>query len=202
MTQMRDTTRSQATRLFMVVFIALGAWIVAIKTGERIPYLMTSEARQFRLAILFPVLAVLLGWFAFGHHWRETGQTGYQMRMAQLRTRGERVKNTIVLLVGSLLLPIGVAWTSIHLVAWIAYFVSSTPHEETYGIMDIKSVTAGYSFDMYNRSTGKEVALRVPLAWASGLRVGMAICAQGRSSPFGTVIEALKAADCSSLKKK
>ncbi len=176
----------------MGAFIGIGAWIVAVKTGERLPYLMTPDARHIRMAILFPALAVLLGWFAFGHRWRETGQTGYAMRMAQLATRKERIKQTALGLCGLLLIPFMIAWTSIHLAAWVAYFVSSTPFEETYGIMDMKSVTAGYSFDMYSRSTGEEVTLRVPLAWGSGLRVGMTVCAQGRSSAFGTMIESLK----------
>lgn len=189
---MQGKTRPQAARLFVAVFIAIGAWIVAVKTGERLPYLMTPEARNIRLGIVFPVLAVLVGWFVFGHRWRETGKTGYAMRMAQIGSGKERIKQTALGLCGLLLIPLMVAWSSIHLTAWVAYFVSSTPFEEEYDILDIKSVTAGYSFDMYSRSTGEGVTLRVPLAWGSGLRVGVTVCAQGRSSMFGTVIESLQ----------
>lgn len=199
---MQRMIRAQAARLFLAALVGLAAWIVAIKTGERLPYVMTTEARNIRLAIVFPALLVLLGWFAAGHRWRKTGQTGYAMRMAQIGSRKERIKQTILGVLGLLLLPLMVSWSSIHLLAWAAYFVSSTPFEKTYGIMDIKSVTAGYSFDMYGRSSGEEVTLRVPLAWASGLRVGMTVCAQGRSSVFGTVIESLKASDCSSISKE
>jgi hypothetical protein len=190
---MQGMTRAQAARLFMAVFIGIGVWILAVKMGERLPYLITPHARHIRLAILFPALAMLLGWFVFGHRWRETGQTGYGMRMAQLRTKSERVKQTLVLLVGALLLPAGVAWTSIHLAAWAAYFVSSTPYEESYQITEKSSVTGGISFDMYSQSTGEEVSLRAPAKWGVNLRPGMVVYAQGRTSVFGTVIESLEA---------
>lgn len=144
-------------------------------------------------------LAVLIGWFTFRHRWRETGQTGFAMRMAQPGTKKERVKQAALGLAGLLAITFMMAWTSIHFVAWVAYLVSRTPVEKSYGVMHINSVTAGYSFDLRSRSTGEEVSLRVPPAWASGLRVGMTVCAQGRSSMFGTVIESLKASDCLGL---
>lgn len=195
---MQRMSRAQVVRLFIVSLIGVGAWMVAIKTGERLPYLVTAEARSIRLAIVFPTLTALLAWFVLVHRWKETGKTGYAMRMAQIDSRKERITQTALGLGALLVIPLMVAWSSIHLVAWVAHLAANEPFAQTYQILDRKSVTAGFSFDMYSRSTGQEVALRVPLAWGSGLGPGMNVCAQGRSSMFGTVIESLRRAECSS----
>lgn len=195
-------SRAQASRVFIATFVGIGAWIILVKTGERLPYLVTPFSRDIRAMLMFPVLAAVLAWFAFAHRWKQTGKTGYAMRMAQLGSRKERVTQTMLALCGLLLVPAMIAWTSIHLVAWVAYLVSGSSFQEAYQIIDKKSVTGGLSLEMQSRSTNDEVSLRVRTQWGADLRSGMVVCAQGRSSVFGTVIESLNGSDCSSLSKE
>lgn len=188
--------RAQASCLFIAAFFGVGAWMLLVKTGERLPYLITEFSRDIRVLLMFPVLTAVLAWFAFAYRWKQAGQTGYAMRMAQLGSKGERVKQTVLALCGLLLIPAMVAWTSIYLVAWVAYLVSGSPFEESYQLIAKKRATGGLSLEMQRRSTNDEVTLRVPTEWATDLRPGMVVCAKGRSSAFGTVVESLQASSC------
>jgi hypothetical protein len=95
-----------------------------------------------------------------------------------------------------LLLPAGIAWTSIHLSAWAAYFVAQTPTTLSYHVVDKVPKGANFVLEMRGAPASGSVFLYVPSRTASNLQPGKVVCARGRSSLFGTLIDSLENSGC------
>lgn len=188
--------RTQGSWAFIAAFLGIAAWILVVKTGERLPYLVTPFSRNVRAMLVFPVLLAALAWLVYGYRWRQTGLTGYAMHMAKLGSKTDRIKQTILSACGLLLLPAAVSWTSVYFTAWAAYSVANSPFAETYRIVDKQPTTRGFALEMRNHATDSTVSLRVSSELAGDLRSGTIVCASGRSSAFGTVVESLVGTHC------
>jgi hypothetical protein len=148
--------------------------------------------------LLFPSLVLLLVWFGFVHRWRGTGKSGYRMAMDKLESRGARLKNTAIGLFGLIAIPAIFSWSSVVYAAWAAYLLSHNPFLEAYRITDVRAVSNYYELDLEGTSNRQQASLpvRKNAFDDGGWRVGDVICARGRSSPLGTIVESISARAC------
>lgn len=177
---------------FIVVFCVLGLWMLAVIFGESLPYLATQSSSDIRVRFVFPLLSVFLVWFVFLHKWSETGATGYQMRMRELKNRSGRVKHTLILVFGLFLLAGFISWTSINFARWAAFVSPSEPFSQAYKVISIGAMSgAKLDIEMIGVSGGKTAWLRLTRSkhaqqdWG----VGDKVCAKGKISMFGVIVE-------------
>jgi hypothetical protein len=185
----------QATALFIAAFLAVAAWILLTESGQRLPYLVTPWATGFRAFVVYPFILLVFWWFAFRHRWRETGLTGYQMRMLELESARDRRKQQIGGFLGLLLLPAGIAWLSVYPAAWAAGLLPSEPYEQSFVVMEWTSRNGGYDLGLSPPGSDTRYSLFTPRQLVQQPPAGE-ICVQGRSSLLGTRVYAVQAGRC------
>jgi hypothetical protein len=179
--------------LFVAGTVLLVSWAICYETGKSLPYLQTERSFQLRMYLLYPLLVLPLIWFAFFHRWKETGKSGYRMAMDKLDSPSARLKNTVVGLLGLIAIPAAFAWSTAFYAAWAAYLLSHQAFSETYRIVDVRAVSNYWELDLEATSTREQVALPVRThAW----RAGEVVCAHGRSSALGFIVESINANEC------
>src|SRR6266853_720697 len=188
---LRELGRNRSVFLTCIGVVLL--WFVIYESSRRLPYLYTSFAFNIRAFVIFPVLTTLISWFLFIRKWREGGKTGYQMAMEKLEKRRERIKQTLLSLVGLILVSSTLAWTSIAFSVWATALIASAPFAQRYRVGDIRAVSSFYDVSLTGLSGNQEVALRLTPErmqqrnWATG----EIVCVCGRSSIFGTIVESI-----------
>src|ERR1035438_4058435 len=107
----RADSRSPTGWVAWLSLATLGLWVVVVSTGTRLPFLYTSFAFGVRAFVLFPILFTCMAYFAIIY--RKSNQpTGYVQAMSKWPTKRERVKATFFGILGLILIPGGIAWTS------------------------------------------------------------------------------------------
>ena len=186
--------RQPSKRAIWLSFLAVALWAVLMQTGTRLPYLHTHFSFLLRAYILFPTLLAPLLYAAFVY--RLPNQSiGYIELIKQQSTRVRRMKAAVFSLIGLVLIPGGLAWTSIAFPAWAAEVFARTPYVHVYYIEDIK-VRSGpvwstlFDLDLTSIST-KPVTLRLNRSRyeSNHWKTGEWICVLGRTSIFGTIID-------------
>jgi hypothetical protein len=181
--------------IFIAAFVIVAVWIGLTETGRRLPYLVTELSRTIRLFALFPLLTAILCWFIFGHRWKPTGMTGYQLRMRQLPHR-QKAHERAGLVVGLLLLPAAFAWMSIHLAAWAAAFTARQPFQQPFTILEIRMQSRGHDLQLWSGPRGESAWLYAPGPMAENVREGDMVCVRGRTSAFGSIVDSIEPARC------
>jgi hypothetical protein len=190
---MKSSELAQDRRVHVLVIVVVAAWMVAVVTGRRLPYLETVFSQQLRGLVIFPGLLALLGWFAFVHKWAEYEQTGYRVAMASIASRSARLKQIGLAVAGALLISAMVAWSSVAFPAWSTQLLAQKPVAMKARVLEIKHASGGYTFQVWDQVRAEESSLFV--SWSAydrkPWREGDEICLQGRTWPFGTVIDSL-----------
>jgi hypothetical protein len=190
---MKSSDLAQDRWVHVLVFAVAAAWMLAVVTGRRLPYLETVFSQQLRGVVIFPGLLALLSWFAFVHRWAEYEQTGYTMVMASIASRSARLKQIGLAVAGALLISAMVAWSSVAFPAWGTQLLAQKPLVMKARVLEIKHASGGYTFQIWDPVSAEEGSLFV--SWSTydrkPWREGDEICLQGRTWPFGTVIDSL-----------
>jgi hypothetical protein len=189
-------TETKAGRLFVGAILLVGGWILVLSIGRHLPYLITPWSSWFRTLVVFPVLFVPLVWFLFVLRWKETGLTGYQMRMRELRSRRDRLFQRMAAGFGVVLLPAGLAWTSINFAACAAQLFATAPFAASFVVVDSTAVSSGWSLELSDRQRGETVSLYLDPDRAATFHVKDAVCVRGRSSAFGRITDSIDHSHC------
>ncbi len=187
---------TRATGAFLGAFILIGAWILLTWSGSRLSYLITPWSREVRAFVAFPLVLGSLAWGIFGFRWKATGLTGYEMRMREIDSPRKRRVQITGLVVGLLFLSGSLAWTSADLAACLAYVAPSQSFEESFVLLDVKPASRGWTLRLWDRRTQSESTLLVSPEVGSRLRSARSVCVQGRSSIFGSMVEAVDSVAC------
>jgi hypothetical protein len=191
----KSTTGLQPSRrLVLLVFGALAFWILAVFTGLRLPYVYTSLAFLLRVFVMFPLMLSGLTYLCFIY--RKPNQlTGYKQAMNNLPVGKERVKATAWGLLGLVLIPGTLAWTSIAFPAWATQLFASERYAHVFQINDI-TVRSGAKwstvFDLeLTDASGEKVMLRLSRSRyeMNRWRSGEDICVIGRAWMFGAIVD-------------
>lgn len=181
--------------LFIGAMAAVVIWFLAFETADRLPYLYTPFAYNLRVYAVFPLLLLLAFWATLIHKSPNSGMSGYRTAMAGIQSRRERVKQTLLGFLGVIGIPAGLAWTLIAFPILAAYLSASQPYAEVFRADYLKAYGNRYDLWMTHPTTGEEVALRQSREQVSeqrrGWNPGDMVCARGRTSVFGTLIESL-----------
>lgn len=175
-------------------WLAIGAvvtWIVVVITGFRLSYVYTPFSFKIRFYVLLPLFLLWLVYFGF----IRAKARGYLGKLLRIRDVKERVSALGWLFLGVLLIPWGVAWTSVAFSAWIAHLYAAEPYQKIVTVSNVKGrggAKWSKSFDLYVvDSKGGEVILRLNRAhyeehrWRGGEKM----CMVGRTSLFGTIVD-------------
>lgn len=195
MTNKIDRTSSLRKKIGWLMLTGGGLWMLIVVTGTRLSYLYTDFSFQIRAFVLFPLLLIALVYFGFIYH-KPNQKTGYKQAMSNLHSRKDRIKTTTWGLLGLILIPATIAWTSIAFPAWAAKLLATEKYEKSYEITDI-TVRSGavwstlFDLDLTDPLTKERVVLRLRRSQydQSHWRSGEHICVQGRASMFGTIID-------------
>ena len=187
--------------LWIFVFVIL-AVIGSDAIGRTLPYLFTEKITLIRVFVIFPLFFVFLIYFAFFHKWITSGHTSFCMRFTKEELANPYIKAKYFLLsfFGCMAMSVGIAWISWGLVACTANLYSKDPLNKSYKIKAFRGAgSAGVDvslIDMVDNSeysiiqSGYYLSLSVP--W----KIGDIVCAKGRTSALGTIVDELKAGSC------
>lgn len=177
-------------RAFIVCICAVLCWIALVRVGERLPYLDTIFAQRIRYFAIFPLLTAFFAWFIFVHKWKESGKTGYRMRIDSLSSRRERIKQLLISVSLLPLLTAGLTWTSIFLSACGAYLLPGTPTAQQFKVLNRKAVGNQIEIIMLGVADGETAWLRLTTENYSlrKWKDGEILCAKGKSTVLGTII--------------
>jgi hypothetical protein len=160
--------------------------------------LYTPLAFKIRFFVIAPTIFCLLcyGWF-FQRH--KNNQSFYQSFMAQIQAKRERIKMRLVLVAAFIFLPWAVAWTSAFLSACAAQFSVepiAQPFARSYRIETIDSWggalwTRVFELDLRDSKTEESASLPLKryLYEQHNWKPGEVLCARGRQSIFGTIVD-------------
>lgn len=182
-----------------IAWVLTSVWAVAVLVGYRLPYLYTPFSFQVRFVVIGPALFFALLYFGWIRK-NSQHRSPYQQMLVQIPSKVRRIKTAFLLVVGSVYIPWGLAWSTVFLTASAAQllvppFAGSFTH--TYHIEDIDTWggpmwTKVYELKLTEPSSGAVVSLPLKryLYEEHNWKPGEPICVRGRQSIFGTIIDA------------
>lgn len=166
-------------------------WMFVTSRGSKLPYITTENSFNIRAYLMFPLFMLVFIWFGFLHKWQETGKTGYQMMMVGIKSKNERFKQAILLILGFSFLAGGVAWQSNYTMALVAKLAANKPFDETFKVYGTKGVSNFTEVELQNLSNKETAYIRLKYdAFGKGIwDYGAIVKIEGRTSIFGTIAE-------------
>jgi len=187
--------RLASPRARSIAFAAFFVWGIVVTIGIRLPYLHTALSAHIREYVLFPALFVAIAYFGFIYKGNRRS-SGYMEAVTSLPTRSARIKYTVGVLGGLMLISAGVPWTSIAFPASLTAVFARKPIHKCYRVTDVYAwggSTFTRMFDLTLHSTDSEDDVVVPLRGSTYDRIrsrtGDFVCAEGRRWALGTVID-------------
>jgi len=177
-----------------VIIFVIVLWTIIIYTGQRLPYLYTEFSFSIRAFFIAPLFMGFMFYFCFVYR-KPGGKTGYMQAMQHLEKK-EKIKGTIMGLIGFLLIGWCVSWSTVFFPAWAANISAKNYYAESFKISAIKARSGpewSAFFDLYlidsSGSNSKSLSLNRKLFDKNHWKQGEYICLIGRSSVFGTIID-------------
>lgn len=187
---------------FTVAFIIV--WTIGFASADRLPYLRTAAGFRIRAFVIFPLLVCLLVYFGYIRTSQKSGgTTGYRYMINRMTSRREKVRLTVMSLLGIPAICAAIAYSTIEVSAWSAYVAASSPFSHTYVITRIRHLggplwTARY--DMTLSEIDRAGIVHLILTREPYLRgqwkTEDVTCVHGRSSIFGSIVEVIRKGPC------
>lgn len=174
--------------------------MVCVFVGMRLPYLTTTFADALRLWILFPLLLSAAAFFALFYRTAGGRPSGYRQAISKIEPRN-RLKATIWMIFGALVISGGMAWTSVAFVGLATKFFATEPYSHQYHVRGIDARSGAKWTKMFQLhlvdDDGREAGLVLTRARfeMEPVRRGDLVCLEGRRWGLGTIIE--RAPKCS-----
>jgi len=193
---MFDRPKTLSRPQFVATWVFLLAWLVVLDTGMDLPYLRTAFAWNVRFYVMCPLLIAMLVYLCFIRD--QNGRTGIQWALSKLPGRWQRLHLILVAVAGLFIVAGGLSWSSIAYPAWITRLCAEQSFVKSYEITSMTSYPNTFRGRTYVLSLVDEKAAEVvelPLSDAlvddqtfTGKKW---LCARGRTSMFGTIIESI-----------
>ena len=193
--------------------IPLGAWLCAgviclilicYSFANRMPYLLNMHKMWFYFACSFTLTLTFFIYFVFFHQWTTTGRTGFQMRYSkeELENRLFRKKETLKSLALLTVFAAFFAWAAWGVVACAADVYSKELFHKTYIVNSLRDMGSGVDVglaEVHSNDSAEYLLKQYGYYYlTSGVpwKIGDFVCAAGRTSTLGTIVEELKIGRC------
>lgn len=187
-----------ARRTTAVVIISIVClWGLAISIGLHLPYLRSDVSLNLRLCVLFPAILLPLSYIAFFYRGRRgDSPTGYALAMSGLPSNRERVLATVNGMIGLVLIPLFVAWSSFVLTAWATELAARAPTSQLYQVVSIRRWGGplwSMAYDLTLRRQDNHEGFVLPIGPSAyedlQLVPGDLVCVSGRTWLLGTIAD-------------
>lgn len=174
--------------------MALILFMCLVFTGSRLPWLRVEWTWYVRMFVAFPLLLATFIYLGFVGK-LPSGRSSYQTMLASTGRGWKRASLTFWLVLGMLLVPGFLCYSSYVFPAWAANIVSREAWHASFRVADVKA-RSGPVWSLYyeayltETNSGQEAILPLgrSVVEESGLRANDTICARGRSSMFGAIV--------------
>jgi hypothetical protein len=189
----------------------LGLWffVATILTGllcyicaNTMPYLLNMNKMWIYFYCSFPFVLAFFIYFVFFHKWATTGHTGFEMRYSveALENSTYKTKQALIAIGLLTILSAILAWASWGIVACGSYIYSKEPFKFTYLVISLKGEgNLGVGVGLVDPADGSEYSLKQAgyyLTLGVPWQVGDHVCAKGRTSFLGTIVDDFKVGEC------
>lgn len=192
------------------LYAPFGLWVFAIVIltdmccyiyGQRIPYLFEEEAILNRFYLIFPAIWIFFIYFIFLHKWKVSGQTGFQMQHSkrELENLRFKIKSILHLVFWTTFFSAALAWMTWGIPACGSYFYSKQPVTREFVVDKLRGAgNSGVDVGLVDKADGVKYLLKQPGYLSLGVpwSIGDNVCAQGRTSLWGTIVEDFKSGVC------
>jgi hypothetical protein len=191
---------------FWIFVTSVFAVIFAEMFSKRMPYLLNMHKVWMYFYVSFPSVLTFFIYFVFFHKWKTTGLTGFQMRFSNQYlvdtyiTKPSKPKGPWFYIICITILSAFLAWYSWSIMACGAYFYSKDSFQMTYLINDLTDRgNSGVDVELVDTASGDKYLLKqkgYSLTLKTPWRVGDYVCAKGRTSFLGTIVDDFKTGEC------
>lgn len=196
------TKRKSQLPLSGIIFFTLVVIDMSCYVGSRgIPYLFNERVILDRFYFIFPSILIFAIYFIYFHKWKVSGQTGFQMRLSKkaLTNPYFKAKHLLFSLAGIFLGSVALAWSTWSIPACAAYFYSKQPVTQEFVVDNLRDAgNSGVDVGLIDKEDDVEYSLKQPGYLSLGVpwSLGDTVCAKGRTSFFGTIVEDFKVGAC------
>jgi hypothetical protein len=192
---------------FWSVMAAILTVIVCYIPASRMPYLLNMQKMWIYFSCTSPFVLAFFIYFIFFHKWKASGLTGFQMRYSNQNlvnvytgSSSNKVKGYLFYITSFTIFSVILTWYSWSVVACGAYLYSKDPFKNTFTVISLRDVgNKGVDLGLVAADRGEYLlmqkgyylTLRVP--W----EVGDYVCAKGRTSFLGTIVDNFSIGECS-----
>ena len=185
----------------IIFFIALTIDMICFVCSRTMPYLFNEKVILSRFYFIFPSILVFAIYFVYFHKWKVSGKTGFQMRFSkkELADSYFRVKQILFSLVLFVVFSAALAWSTWGIPACAAYFYSKQPVTKEMVVNKLKGAgNSGVDIGLVDKLDSVQYSLKQPGYLSLGVpwNIGDTVCAKGRTSYFGTIVEDFKVGVC------
>ncbi len=199
MTEKKTKPRNSRIPLRVWVFCAVilvDLWCAT--SAKRLPYMLNMHKYWIYYACAFPGAVAFFSYFVFFRKWGKAGRTMFQMRHS-VEVR-ENLKQASLEFAMILVVSAAIAWMSWGVVACGAEWYSKEPFSKTYVLVSLTDRgTTGVDFGLADTAGGSKYLVkqkRSLFTAQSKWEINGVVCAQGRTSFLGAIVEDLKAGEC------
>jgi hypothetical protein len=199
MTETNTKPRNNRIPLQVWIFCAvILADLWCATSAKRMPYMLNIHKYWFYYACAFPGTLAFFSYFVFFRKWGKAGQTMFEMRHSGgVRGNLKRASFEFAIM---LVISAAFAWMSWGVVACGAEWFSKEPFSKTYKLVSLTDRgTTGVDFGLVDTESGSKYLVkqsRSLFTAQSKWEINSSVCAQGRASGWGAMVEDLKAGGC------
>lgn len=188
-----ETKSNKRTQLIGSAILVFGTTIMtAYAVARRMPYLLNMHNMWAYFIFTLAVILVLSIYVVFSHEWKDPELNSAVMRFGQI--------NKAKTVLGLLFLSIILVWMSWGLVGISAYLFSKEPYFKLFTIDSLEpGGRKGWDVNLLDRKTKVEYSLTLSRQYmheSFPWKEGDVVCAKGRTSFFGAIIEDFNAGEC------
>jgi hypothetical protein len=199
MTEKKTKPRNNRIPLSVWFFCAvILADLLCATSAREMPYLLNMHKYWIYYACAFLYALAFFSYFVFFHKWGNTGRTIFQTRHP--RKAPENSRQAIVEFAGLAVLSAVFAWMSWGIVAIGADWFSKVPFSKSYVLVSLGGLGGtGVDFGLVDSVDGNKYLLKqrgYMISTQTEWKIGGVVCAKGRTSAWGAIVEDLTASEC------
>ena len=184
-----------------IILLVIIIDMVCYGYSRTMPYLFNEEVILSRFYMIFPLVLMFFIYFVYFYKWQVSGQTGFQMKHSkkELANPYFKAKQVLFSLTLFVVFSAGLAWMTWGIPACGAYFYSKQRVTQELVINKLRGAgNSGVDIGLFDKVDGVQYSLKQPGYLSLGVpwNIGDTVCAKGRTSFFGTIVEDFKVGTC------
>lgn len=169
--------------------------------SRTMPYLFNEKVVLSRFYMIFSLVLMFFIYFVYFYKWQVSGQTGFQMKHSkkELADPYFKAKQVLFSLTLFVVFSAALAWSTWGIPACGAYFYSKQPVTQEFVVNKLRGAgNSGVDVGLVDKADGVQYSLKQPgyLSLGVSWNVGDTVCAVGRTSFLGTIVEDFKVGAC------